>query len=66
MIGIFLEKKLSIRTDLHIPNQQENKVLIKVRIVGISATDLEMVRGYYPFCGILGHEFVGEVKSAPG
>jgi len=25
-----------------------------------------MVRGYYPFSGILGHEFVGEVKSAPG
>jgi len=25
-----------------------------------------MVRGYYPFSGILGHEFVGEVKSASG
>jgi len=25
-----------------------------------------MVRGYYPSSGILGHEFVGEIKKAPG
>jgi threonine dehydrogenase-like Zn-dependent dehydrogenase len=37
--------------------------LIKVRLAGLCATDLELVRGYYPFTGILGHEFVGELVS---
>jgi threonine dehydrogenase-like Zn-dependent dehydrogenase len=36
-----------------------------VRLAGICATDLELVKGYYPFRGVLGHEFVGEVVQAP-
>lgn len=32
---------------------------------GICGTDLEPMRGHYPFCGILGHEFVGEVVVSP-
>jgi threonine dehydrogenase-like Zn-dependent dehydrogenase len=36
-----------------------------VKIAGICATDLEQVKGYYPFCGIPGHEFVGVVESSP-
>ena len=31
---------------------------------GICATDLELVRGYLPFRGTLGHEFVGVVFEA--
>ncbi|HNB51970.1 MAG TPA: alcohol dehydrogenase catalytic domain-containing protein, partial [Anaerolineales bacterium] len=27
--------------------------------------DLELVKGYYPYDGILGHEFVGEIVEAP-
>lgn len=38
-----------------------DEVLIKVRMTGICATDVELVKGYYPFTGVLGHEFVGEV-----
>ena len=41
------------------------EALIKVRLSGICSTDLEMVRGYYPFTGVLGHEFVGEVLETP-
>ncbi len=33
---------------------------------GICNTDLELVRGYYPFAGVPGHEFVGRVERAPG
>ena len=33
--------------------------------MGICGTDLELVRGYYPFTGIPGHEFVGEVIDSP-
>lgn len=37
------------------------QVLIKVRRAGICNTDLELVKGYLSFRGVLGHEFVGEV-----
>ena len=43
-----------------------NEVLIKIRKAGICSTDLELVKGYYPYTGILGHEFVGEVMEADG
>lgn len=41
------------------------EALIRVRVSGICGTDLELVRGYYPFTGIIGHEFVGEVVESP-
>src|SRR5215216_2374388 len=37
---------------------------IKITKAGICSTDLELVKGYYPYTGILGHEFVGEVVEA--
>lgn len=46
------------------PNRP-NEALIKIRKAGICSTDLELVKGYYPYTGILGHEFVGEVVDAP-
>lgn len=45
-------------------NTVANEVLIKIRRAGICSTDLELVRGYYPYTGILGHEFVGDVVEA--
>ncbi|MBI5825925.1 MAG: alcohol dehydrogenase catalytic domain-containing protein [Chloroflexi bacterium] len=47
------------------PPQKAHEALIKIRKAGICSTDLEMVKGYYPYTGILGHEFVGEVMDAP-
>ncbi|HVF54703.1 MAG TPA: alcohol dehydrogenase catalytic domain-containing protein [Pyrinomonadaceae bacterium] len=44
----------------------ESEALVRVRLAGICNTDLEIVRGYAGFEGTLGHEFVGEVESAPG
>ncbi len=41
------------------------EALLRVRLSGICGTDLELARGYYPFTGIIGHEFVGEVVDAP-
>ncbi len=61
MKSLWLEnQKLSYR-----PNQltpvNAGEALIRVRLAGICGTDLEMVKGYYPFTGVPGHEFVGEV-----
>ena len=38
---------------------------MRVHQAGICNTDLELVRGYYPYTGILGHEFVGTVAQGP-
>ncbi len=50
--------KLELR-DMPKPNLGE--ALVKVTYAGICGTDLEMIRGYASFTGILGHEFVGVV-----
>jgi threonine dehydrogenase-like Zn-dependent dehydrogenase len=44
-----------------IPGKEE--VLIKVLYSSICNTDLEIIKGYMGFKGILGHEFVGEVAT---
>ncbi len=52
------EQQLRIRDDLPMPPPGE--ALVRVLLAGICNTDIELTRGYYPFTGILGHEFVGE------
>lgn len=67
MKAIWLEnQRLSLRVDLSIPTLEEDEVLIKVLLAGVCSTDLEMVKGYYPFTGVPGHEFVGLVVDANG
>ena len=47
------------------PVPPPGEALIRVRLAGICNTDLELVRGYMAFRGVLGHEFVGEVVQGP-
>lgn len=66
MKALWLEDgRLSFRDDLPLPAPGSGEALVRVRLAGICGTDLEMVKGYYPFTGVLGHEFVGEVVEAP-
>jgi threonine dehydrogenase-like Zn-dependent dehydrogenase len=46
-----------------VPRPPAGEALVRVIKAGICNTDLELVRGYYPFQGVLGHEFVGRVES---
>lgn len=63
MNALWLENnKIELR-DIPQP-RKANEALIKIRRAGICSTDLELVRGYYPYTGVLGHEFVGEVVEA--
>ena len=39
---------------------------MRVSLAGVCNTDLELVRGYYPYTGVPGHEFVGVVERADG
>ncbi len=43
------------------PRPQPNEAVIAVQCVGICNTDIELLKGYYDFEGIPGHEFVGTV-----
>ncbi|OQX17107.1 MAG: alcohol dehydrogenase [Desulfobulbaceae bacterium A2] len=65
MLGLWLENQsLSLRASLP-ASPMPGEALLRVRLAGICGTDLEMLHGYYPFTGVLGHEFVGEVVSVP-
>lgn len=62
MKALWLEnQQLSLR-EVPIP-KKSGEALIRVRLSGICGTDLELARGYYPYTGVTGHEFVGEVVS---
>ena len=63
MKALWLENNLISMREATRP-RQPNEALIKIRKAGICSTDLELVKGYYPYTGILGHEFVGEVVEA--
>jgi 2-desacetyl-2-hydroxyethyl bacteriochlorophyllide A dehydrogenase len=66
MQSLWLEKQILIfRDNEPIPVPEKGQALIRVLLAGICSTDLELVRGYYPFSGIPGHEFVGEVVASP-
>ena len=66
MLSLWLENQtLSIRTNVSEPILARGEALVRVRLAGVCSTDLELVRGYLPFSGIPGHEFVGEVTQSP-
>jgi len=57
---------LVVRDDYPLPTAQGGEALIRVRLAGVCATDIELLRGYKGgFRGVLGHEFVGEVVDSP-
>ncbi len=47
------------------PVLQQGQALLKIRTAGICNTDMELIRGYKGFQGILGHEFVADVVDGP-
>nr|WP_242041830.1 alcohol dehydrogenase catalytic domain-containing protein [Alkalinema sp. FACHB-956] len=66
MQGLWLQdQQLTLRDDLPLPEPAPNEARIRVLRAGICNTDLELLRGYYPYQGILGHEFVGIVDRGP-
>ena len=63
MRALWLEnQRLSLR-EVPEPAPRSGEAVVRVLLAGICNTDLELTRGYYPFAGIPGHEFVGEVDG---
>ncbi|MFQ5614210.1 MAG: alcohol dehydrogenase catalytic domain-containing protein [Anaerolineae bacterium] len=65
MRALYFNQTLSYRSDYPTPDPPPGEALIRVRLAGICNTDLEILRGYMGFQGVLGHEFVGVVERAP-
>jgi len=66
MRALVFDDELKLETDYPQPTPAENHALIRVAKAGICNTDLELVKGYMGFSGVLGHEFAGVVERGPG
>lgn len=53
----------SLDSDRPLPVPADDEVLVRVLRAGVCDTDLQLVRGYMGFTGVLGHEFVGVAKG---
>jgi len=67
VLALWLEDgRLRMRDDRPRPEPPPGEARVRVLRAGVCNTDLELVKGYYPYAGIPGHEFVGRVEAAPG
>lgn len=68
MRALVYDGRLRLRDDYPPPKRRPGESLVAVSLAGICATDLEIVKGYMGFHGVLGHEFVGRVieSDRPG
>ncbi len=63
---VYQNTNLTLEHDYPPPIPRAGEALIRVLLAGICNTDLEIVRGYMDFHGVLGHEFVGQVEEIYG
>lgn len=64
MRSLLFDGTLKYQQDTPSPTPPPGEALIRTTMAGICNTDIEIVRGYMGFKGILGHEFVGVVEQA--
>ncbi|HNR11904.1 MAG TPA: alcohol dehydrogenase catalytic domain-containing protein [Thermodesulfobacteriota bacterium] len=65
MQALLFDGELRLDRNHPLPERKPFEVLIRVLSAGICRTDVEVVKGYLDFQGILGHEFVGVVEESP-
>lgn len=58
---VFDGRAVRLARDYPAPSPAEGEAVVRVDLAGICRTDLEIVKGYMGFTGVLGHEFVGTV-----
>ncbi|MBI5282503.1 MAG: alcohol dehydrogenase catalytic domain-containing protein [Candidatus Solibacter usitatus] len=64
MIAAWIEDGSASLRRVSRPRRKPGHALIRLLCGGICNTDIELLRGYYGFHGVPGHEFVGEVVEA--
>lgn len=64
MRAVLLNREnVSFRSDYAPPPPRAGEVPVRVLRAGICETDLQLIRGYMGFAGVLGHEFVGVAEA---
>jgi alcohol dehydrogenase len=66
MLALLADSGPRLVNDYPGPTLGPGEALIRVDLAGICGTDLELIRGYHDFRGVLGHEFVGTVVDVDG
>jgi threonine dehydrogenase-like Zn-dependent dehydrogenase len=63
MLAFRVKNKNLVAQNKPLPQLRPRWALVHVSFAGICHTDVEILRGYHDFRGVLGHEFVGEVAA---
>ena len=66
MRALYLDGDVARVTSVSEPEPFPDSALVRVSLAGVCDTDLQLVKGYMNFRGVLGHEFVGTVCEGPG
>lgn len=61
MLALYLDESPRLIHDHPEPRRRPGESLLKMRLAGICDTDLQLVRGYMKYRGVLGHEVVADV-----
>ena len=65
MRALFLDGRVNFQADYPKPAASDANVLVRVLTAGVCETDLQLIRGYLGYAGVLGHEFVGVAETGP-
>ena len=65
MRALVLNDQVTFTPDYRNPEPAGDDVLVRVLVAGVCETDLQLVRGYMGYSGVLGHEFVGIAETGP-
>ena len=63
MRAIVLDDQVNVTTGRSAPTPAAGEVMVRVIRAGVCETDLQLIKGYMGFRGVLGHEFVGVAES---
>jgi alcohol dehydrogenase len=63
MHALVFDGQLKLTRDYPAPRAPDGEARVRVLRAGICNTDIEIIRGYLGFRGILGHEFVGALDD---
>lgn len=65
MRALIFDGQKPLLTECSPPSAGRDEALVEVLLAGVCSTDLEVVKGYMGFTGVMGHEFVGRVLQGP-
>ena len=65
MLALVFDGSPVLRSDYPEPRCAKGEALIAVKVAGVCSTDLEILKGYMGFRGVMGHEFVGVMADGP-